>query len=152
MKHTTDERYESAENLEPVDPPRAHECPAPTLEQAAELLISKLSPALQNVCYETAYLQQRITLWAFIAGHLLRAYENGVIWHPVLDPSWSSEFGMRGVRPPVETPCEQCGVFYTPRRWKQRFCSSPCGIAAGTVPVTPEPVATSPNLVLNVRL
>lgn len=107
-----------APRLEPSDP----------LDAAANLVLSKLPPYIAEHIRETAYITNRIPLWAMVAGHLYKAFENGDVHTPLMDPSWPKDFPRLPVDPlRGDYRCEQCGAPFQPKRYKERFCSTACG-------------------------
>lgn len=101
------------------------------LERAVHLLLDVLPPYMQGPVREMAYVYARQPMWAFIAGHLLAAYEHGTLSAPIHEPSWLPHFGQVGVDlSTVSYKCAECGLPFTPTRFKQQYCSEACGTAA----------------------
>ncbi len=102
------------------------------MEKAANLVLDSLPGYLAETIREMAYVHNRQPLWAFVAGHLVRAYENGELSAPIMDPSWPRLF--TDVPDPLKATyqCEHCRAAFVPRRWRQKYCSNECGTAAQT--------------------
>ena len=117
---------------EPIDP-----------EAAANAIVDLLPAYIAEYAREMAYVYNRQPLWSLVAGHVLKAYENGDLQAPVLDPSWPRKFTTLPMDPRAKTyTCEwrdgAKGVHtFTPIRYKQRFCSNECGTAAAMAPKPP---------------
>lgn len=99
-------------------------------EKAADVLLHALPVWLSDAVREMAYVHNRQPLWAFVMGHVLKAYETGELSAPVLDPSWPRAF--TGLPDPLNAQykCVWCGNPFPPKRWRQKFCTNECGTAA----------------------
>lgn len=105
--------------------------PEHSLEQCANHLVDQLPPHIAAVVRESSYVASRVPLWVTVAGLVLRAFENGEVTYPILDPAWPRVFPevaeyMRA----HQSGCEHCGAEFDAKRYKQRFCSNECGTAA----------------------
>jgi hypothetical protein len=129
--------------------------PAPEhdLEACAGEVLKMLPTHIQDYIKEIAYVHNRQPLWSLVAGHCLKAYENGDAQAPLLDPSWPRRFPSLDADPAKKTyVCEwQDGEKgrheFKPSRYKQRFCSTECGVAAAMatkllLASTAQPVST----------
>ena len=99
-------------------------------EQAAILVLDCLPHYIADTAKELAYVHNRQPLWAFVAGHILRAYENGELAVPIMDPGWPRHFA--NVPDPLNGryKCKWCGAEFAPHRYKQQYCQNSCGTAA----------------------
>ena len=95
------------------------------LNDAADILLSKLEPSIRNYAFEVADLVLKIPRWQLVLGTLMAQYQSGALVAPYIDPSWQSEqiVESAGV-------CERCQKVFTPKRIKQRYCSNECGSMA----------------------
>ena len=95
------------------------------LNDAADILLSKLEPSIRNYAFEVADLVLKIPRWQLVLGTLMAQYQSGALVAPYIDPSWQSEqiVESAGV-------CERCQKPFTPKRIKQRYCSNECGSMA----------------------
>ena len=103
------------------------------LEACATEILKMLPTHIAEYIREIAYVYNRQPLWSIVAGHCLKAYENGDIQAPILDPSWPRRFPDMPADPRAQTyVCDwvECAKPFTPVRYKQRFCSQACGAAA----------------------
>ena len=120
---------------EPPDPPVAHD-----LEACANVVLNMLPKHIAEYAREMAYVYNRQPVWALVAGHVLKAYENGDIQAPMLDPSWPRAWKDLPMDPSTAVAtCEWKGGekgehTFVRRRYKQRYCSNECGVAAAMAP------------------
>lgn len=109
---------------------------APTAEQqrvweeAAHTLLAALNPATGATVLELAYVHNHIPLWAMVMGHVQRAYETGELSAPVLDAAWPRAFPDLPDVLATDYKCERCKAAFRPTRFRQRYCSTPCGTEA----------------------
>lgn len=97
------------------------------LEEAANTLLSRFTPSIRDFACEVADLVLKIPRWQLLCGSLLAQYESGSLPAPSLDPAWT-----KGEVVEVRGVCEQCGVEFEPRKFRQRYCSNACGSKAIT--------------------
>ena len=117
----------------PAEPEVAPVSGAHDLEACAAEILAMLPKHIAEYVREIAYVHNRQPLWSIVAGHLLKAYENGDIQAPLLDPSWPRRFTDLPADPSTQTyTCAwpECAKEFVPKRYKQRFCSNECGTAA----------------------
>jgi hypothetical protein len=89
-----------------------------SIEDAANVLLSLLDPALRDLVEETAESTLHIPRWQLILGSLMAQYESGALVSPSLDPSWRNvEMALK------KNICEECGGEFTPKRFGQRYCA-----------------------------
>lgn len=124
----------------PVTEPPAGPTPSinDELEKASELILTTVPKYIADAAREAAYVTNRQPLWSLMAGHILKAYENGDIQAPILDPAWPRRFPDIG-NAFKAVLCEykdgpRGEHTFIPKRYKQRFCSNDCGIAATMKP------------------
>ena len=104
------------------------------LEMCANTLLDMLPKHIAEYAREMAYVYNRQPVWSLIAGHVLKAYENGDLQAPMLDPSWPRAWKDLPVDPNgSQAECEWRGGekgthTYIRRRYKQRACSQECGL------------------------
>lgn len=105
--------------------------PEHSLEDCAARVLAQLPKHIAEHVREVAYIYNRQPLWSLVAGHCLKAYENGDVQAPMLDPSWPRQFPTLGVDPSKQLyTCAICSVGFTPKRYKQQYCSQECGAVA----------------------
>ena len=134
------------------DPPAspASQVPEHDLEACAAEGLKMLPTHIQDYIKEIAYVHNRQPLWSLVAGHCLKAYENGDAQAPLLDPSWPRRFPSLPADPAKQTyVCEwrdgEKGRHeFRPARYKQRFCSTECGVAAAMAAKPPLAPVTQP--------
>jgi hypothetical protein len=103
------------------------------LEAAARLIAEQLPEQIRDYLYEVAYVANRQPLWTVIGGHVLRAYDNGTMSAPLIDPSWTKHFGTVGIDlkdTRYECDWPDCRAEFTPTRFRQRYHSQECGMLA----------------------
>jgi hypothetical protein len=93
-----------------------------TPEAAADILLSKLEPAIRTYAIEVADLVLKIPRWQLVLGTLMAQYQSGALVAPYIDPSWQVEQIVESA-----SKCERCGKDFVPHRLRQRFCSNECG-------------------------
>ena len=100
------------------------------LESCAERVLATL-PLLADLIREMAYLNSRVPLWAFLAGHVNAAYERGTLSAPILDPSWPRSFmGVGETGAKMAYVCGWCQKPFMGTRLRQKYCTNECGIEA----------------------
>ena len=100
-----------------------------SLDDAATLLLNILSPSIRSYVLELADITLHIPRWQLLLGALMSQYESGNLTAPSIDPSWREVEAIIG-----DSICdlETCKKTFTPKRFKQRYCSTQCGdIARG---------------------
>jgi hypothetical protein len=114
-----------------IDQGQAHSIEGPSvtvklgLNDAADILLSKLEPSIRNYAFEVADLVLKIPRWQLVLGTLMSQYQSGALVAPYIDPSWQSEqiIESAGV-------CKRCKKTFTPKRIHQVYCSNECGSLA----------------------
>ena len=94
------------------------------LNEAAELILSQLTPAIREFAWEVADVVLKIQRWQLVCGSLLAQFESGCLQAPSIDPSWhreGTEFGYR--------ICKYCGNNFVPFKAFQETCDNICGLA-----------------------
>lgn len=123
---------ETDQTLARVDAAGPHD-----VEACAAAVLAMLPKHIAEHIREVAYVYNRQPLWAIVAGHCYKAYENGDVQAPLMDPSWPRLFPSLGVDPAKQVAtCEQCGASFTPKRYKERYCSQACGAIAAKLQFT----------------
>ena len=93
-----------------------------SLEDAANLLLSMLQPALKNFSMELADITLKIPRWQLLLGSLVSQHECGTLTAPSIDPSWRQVEAIIG-----KSICGECQKEFTPKRIQQKYCSQECG-------------------------
>lgn len=97
-----------------------------SLEEAANLILSNLEPAVRDFAFEIADTVLKIPRWCLLLGSLLAQYESGTLVSPSIDPAWISEKAVRD----TTRVCAHCYREFTPKRLNQKYCSNTCGVLA----------------------
>ena len=109
------------------------------VEACAAAVLAMLPKHIADHIREVAYVYNRQPLWSLVAGHCYKSYENGDVQAPLMDPSWPRLFPNVGVDPSKQVAtCEQCQGSFTPKRYKERYCSQACGAIAAKLQFTPK--------------
>jgi hypothetical protein len=95
------------------------------LNDAANLLLEQFTPVVREFTIELAEIVLKIPRWQLVCGSLLAQFEGGCLAAPSLDPGWSSERRLVGVR-----KCEECGELFEPFKPFQKYCTNKCGTLA----------------------
>lgn len=99
-----------------------------SLDDAATLLLNILTPSIRSLAMELADITLKIPRWQLLLGSMLAQYEGGCLAAPSIDPSWRQIEVAIG-----RSFCRICKREFTPKRFGQLFCSTPCGdVARGT--------------------
>src|SRR5712664_3128646 len=93
------------------------------VEECALALAEKLPEMIRKYALESAYVTCRVPLWALILGHIMRAYENGLMVSPILDPSWSKAIADNPIpEHQREAECEHCHKVFMRKYFGMRYC------------------------------
>ena len=93
-----------------------------SLEEAANLLLSILTPSVRELANELADITLKIPRWQLILGSLMAQQESGTLAAPSIDPAW------RQIELITEKSiCGYCKQEFQPKKFKQAYCSNLCG-------------------------
>jgi hypothetical protein len=95
------------------------------LEEAANLLLSQLSPAIRDYAFELADLTLHIPRWQLALGAILSQYESGTLQAPASDPGWGRAVAIRERTAICQNP--SCKKIFIPKRFGEKACSPACG-------------------------
>ena len=96
-----------------------------TLEEAANLLLSLLSPSIKDYVFEVADLVLKVPRWQLLLGALISQNQNATLTSAYIDPSWQQMEILVG-----PSTCQECGKQFSPKKFGEKFCSPDCGNTA----------------------
>jgi hypothetical protein len=103
-------------------PPIVEERISSALDDAANLILSQLTPSIREYATELADIVLKVPRWQLVLGAVLAQYESGSLPNIALDPGW------RQIEITVgDSTCQECQQKFTPKRMGQKFCSNKCG-------------------------
>jgi len=103
-------------------PPVVEERVSSALDDAANLILSQLTPSIREYAMELADIVLKVPRWQLVLGAVLAQYESGSLPNISLDPGWRQIEITIG-----DSTCQECQQKFTPKRMGQKFCSNKCG-------------------------